>query len=207
MNKFNLVKILFPLHNNSGKTTQMETRIIRLENTKHLKEYRDYGVDTEGNVWSFKYKKPRILSPGWKKKNHGYRTVLLSHRNGTKKNFLVHRIVAMAFIPTEDITMEVNHRNRNSSDNRLENLEWVSRKKNIEHNAIVNGFSVDDFVMAKIKEVHSASIRKGLPVPNSYEFMNSIIEGALEQYINQYGLRKVMHTLPVPQQAIKKAPF
>ena len=53
-------------------------------------------------------------------------------------------------------------------------------------------------LIAKIKEVHSASIRKGLPVPTSYEFMNSIIEGSLEQYINQYGLRKVMNQLPNP---------
>jgi hypothetical protein len=176
----------------------METRLLRLEDTKYLRDYPGYGVDTEGNVWSFKYNKPRTLSPGWKKKNHGYRTVLLTDKTGRKKNFLVHRLVAIVFIPTDDITMEVNHRNRNSSDNRLENLEWVSKKKNIEHNATVNGFSVNHFVLAKMKEVHSASIRKGLPVPNSYEFMNSIIEGALEQYINQYGLRKVMNTLPHP---------
>ena len=176
----------------------METRLVRLENTKYLKDYADYAVDTEGNVWSFKNKKAKILSPGWKKKNHGYRTVLLTDIRGKKKNFLVHRLVAITFIPTDDITMEVNHRNRNSSDNRLENLEWVTKKKNIEHNSIVNGFSLDSFIISKIKEVHSASIRKGLPVPNSYEFMNSLIEGALEQYINQYGLRKIMNTLPKP---------
>lgn len=176
----------------------MERRLVRFENTEHLKDYPGYGIDTEGNVWSFKSKKTKTLSPGWKKKGYGYRTVLLTDKYGKKRNFLVHRLVALAFIPTDDITMEVNHRNRNSSDNRLENLEWVTKKKNTEHNAKVNGFSVDHYVMAKVKEVHSASIRKGLPVPNSYEFMNSILEGALEQYINQYGLRKVMNTLPKP---------
>lgn len=176
----------------------METRLLKLEDTEHLKDYPDYAVDTNGNVWSFKYKKPRVLSPGWKKRNNGYRTVLLTNRYGKKKNFLVHRLVALAFIPTNDITMEVNHRNRNSADNRLENLEWVSKRRNTEHNGIVNGFDLDKFVLAKIKEVHSASLIKGLPVPNSYEFMNSIIEGALEQHINQYGLRKIMNTLPKP---------
>lgn len=176
----------------------METRLLKLENTEHLKDYPGYAIDTEGNVWSFKYKQPRKLSPGWKKRNYGYKTVLLSDRYGNKRNFLVHRLVALAFIPTDDITMEVNHKNRNSCDNRLENLEWVTKKKNTEHNAIVNGFAMDKFVLAKIKEVHSASIRKGLPVSNSHEFMNSLIEGALENYINQYGLRKVMNTLPQP---------
>jgi hypothetical protein len=170
----------------------METRLINLEDTEHLKDYPGYAVDTEGNVWSFKHKNPKILSPGWKKRNHGYRTVLLTDKRGKKKNFLVHRLVALSFIPTNDIKMEVNHRNRNSCDNRLENLEWVTKKKNTEHNAIVN----DHFIMAKMKEVHSASIRKGLNVPSSHEFMNNIIEGALEQYIKQYGLRKVMNPLP-----------
>jgi hypothetical protein len=171
----------------------METRLLRLENTKHLTNYPGYGVDTEGNVWSFKYKKPRILSPGWKKKNCDYKTVLLSDRYGKKRNFLVHRLVAIVFIPTDDITLEVNHRNRNNSDNRLENLEWVTKKKTAEHTTVENGFNINPLVITKLKEVHSASIRKGLPVPDSYEFMNSMIESALDQYILQYGLRKVMN--------------
>jgi hypothetical protein len=37
-----------------------------------------------------------------------------------------------------------------------------------------------------------ASIRKGLKVPTSDEFTNKVINDALEQYINQYGLRKIM---------------
>ena len=176
----------------------MEARLVKLENTEHLKDYPGYGVDTDGNVWSFKYKKPRILSPGWKKRNYGYRTVLLTDKYNKKKNFLVHRLVALAFIPTDNITLEVNHRNRNSTDNRVENLEWVTKKANSEFNGIINGFHLDKFVIAKIKEVHSASLRKGLKVPNSHEFMNSMMEGALEQFINQYGLRKVMNKLPKP---------
>ena len=178
----------------------MQSRFIRFEDTKHLKDYEGYGIDVEGNVWSFKQKKPKMLSPGWKKKNHGYRSVVLTPKDKSKplKNFLVHRLVALAFIPTDDITMQVNHINRNSTDNTLENLEWVSKEKNISHNDKVNGFKLDSYILAKIKEVHSASIRKGLPVPTSYEFMNSIIEGSLEQYINQYGLRKVMNQLPNP---------
>ena len=176
----------------------METRIVRFEDTEHLKDYPGYGVSTEGDVWTFKFKTPRRLKPGWKKKEHGYRNVLLTHRNGTKSNFLVHRLVALVFIPTEDIKQQVNHKNRNSSDNRLENLEWVSRAQNTAHNEVVRGFEIDRFVLSKMKECHSASIRKGIEVPPAYEFMNSLIEAQLEQYINQFGLHKVMNSIGTP---------
>lgn len=172
----------------------METRLVRFENTKHLRNYPGYAVDTEGNVWSFKHNKPKILSPGWKKRDTDYKTVLLSDNTGKRRSFLVHRLVALTFIPTDDITMKVSHRNNDCSDNRLENLEWITKQKNKENNSTVNGFSLDSSMSKKLKEVHSASIRKGLPVPDSYEFMNTLIEGALEQYINQYGLRKVMNS-------------
>ena len=111
----------------------METRFKNLSDVEELKDFQDYAVDTEGNVWSFKNNKMRKLSPGWKKKGYGYKTVLLTDKSGRKKNFLVHRLVAISFIPTTDITLEVNHKNRNSSDNRLENLEWVNRSENMKH--------------------------------------------------------------------------
>lgn len=176
----------------------MEKLLIRFENTEHLKDYPNYGVDTEGNVWSFKLKHPKILSSGYKKKGHGYKQVVLTDKNGVKKNFLIHRLVAIAFIPTNDITLEVNHRNRNNSDNRIENLEWSTRDENMKHNEVVKGFTLDHYVLIKLKEAYSASIRKGLQVPDCHSFVNSLIECAVDEYINQYGLRKVMNTLPKP---------
>lgn len=170
----------------------MERRLIRFENTEHLKDYPNYGADTEGNIWSFKNKKPKILSPGWKKKNCDYKSVILTDKYNIKRSLLVHRLVALAFIPTNDITMKIKHRNQDNSDNRLENLEWIS-KKHIIDNSKRNAFEIDELMIDKIKEVHSASIRKGVTtVPNYYEFINGLIDKALDQYINQYGLRKVM---------------
>jgi hypothetical protein len=165
-----------------------------LNTIKDLKDFNDYAVDKDGNVYSFKYKRMRRLRPGWKHKKHGYQFVRLTDKYGNKRNFTVHRLVALAYLPTDDTTLEVNHKNRNCLDNRVENLEWMTHKDNVDYNQLVNGFSLDHFVSDKIKTVHAASIRKGLPVPNSYEFMNSLIEGALEQYINRYGLRKVMQS-------------
>lgn len=46
------------------------------------------------------------------------------------KKYLVHRLVAQTFIPNPENKPEVNHKNNNPADNRLENLEWVSHNEN-----------------------------------------------------------------------------
>lgn len=53
--------------------------------------------------------------------------------NGKYTRFLVHRLVASAFIPNPDNLPEVNHINGNPKDNQVDNLEWVDRKSNIHH--------------------------------------------------------------------------
>ncbi len=48
--------------------------------------------------------------------------------------FLVHRLVAIAFIPNSDGTKkEINHMDANKLNNSASNLEWVSRSENIRH--------------------------------------------------------------------------
>ena len=69
---------------------------------------------------------------------HGYRRVSLT-RNGKGKTKKVHRLVAQAFIPNPNSLPEVNHISGDKSDNSIFNLEWIGRRKNIEH-AKNNGF-------------------------------------------------------------------
>ena len=171
-------------------------RIKYLNKIQGLEYFDDYAVDVDGNVWSFKYKKSRKLKPGWAKKKGNYLFVRLTNNKGIKKNLYVHRLVAMAYLPCSDFKLDVNHINKNQYDNRIENLEWVKRKQNIKKVPEVKGFVLDNSISNKLKEVHAASHRKGLPVPDSYEFTNNMIESALEQYIIQYGLRKVMNNIP-----------
>ena len=53
--------------------------------------------------------------------------------NGKRKNFAIHRIVANAFIPNPKHKPEVNHKDSNKANNRVENLEWVDSLENKLH--------------------------------------------------------------------------
>ena len=48
-------------------------------------------------------------------------------KDGVEKRVLVHRIVAKAFIPNPDNLETVNHKNEIKTDNRVENLEWMTK--------------------------------------------------------------------------------
>lgn len=65
-----------------------------------------------------------------KQKIHkGYYTVYLS-KNGNVKTVRVHRLIAMAFIPNPKNKPFIDHINTITTDNRIENLRWVTPKEN-----------------------------------------------------------------------------
>lgn len=67
----------------------------------------------------------------------GYFTYRLS-KKGVSKNYLLHRILAIAFIPNPDNKKCINHKNGIRLDNRLENLEWTTYSENSKHGFISN---------------------------------------------------------------------
>ena len=66
------------------------------------------------------------------KDKDGYLQVGLWKENKAKKA-KVHRIVAKTFVPNLNNLPEINHINEVKDDNRVSNLEWCTRKENINH--------------------------------------------------------------------------
>lgn len=80
-----------------------------------------YLITPDGRVWSCKTNK--FLKPSTT--NDGYKYVAMD-----KIRYLIHRLVAMTFIENEGELPEVNHINKVRDDNRVENLEWCTVRKN-----------------------------------------------------------------------------
>lgn len=89
-----------------------------------------YEVSNFARVKSLKFGKERILKPGTNR--YGYLHVNL-YKNNKRKDFLVHRLVAEAFIPNPDNLPLVNHKDENPSNNFSTNLEWCTNEYNLNY--------------------------------------------------------------------------
>jgi len=104
---------------------------------KPINGFPNYEISNLGSVKSKAHLKEKILKPF--KNSKGYLYVSLP-----KKRTSVHKLVAETFIetkPSSDCT-EINHINFNRTDNRAENLEWISHKDNIRYSMFKGNLSV-----------------------------------------------------------------
>lgn len=90
----------------------------------------DYYCDIMGNVYSNKFNKLKKI----KARLHpeGYLQVALMIE-GKRKEKLIHRLVAEAFLLNTDNKPHINHKDGNKMNNHRENLEWATPSENGKH--------------------------------------------------------------------------
>lgn len=96
------------------------------------------------------------------KNGHNYEAVTLS-KDGVSKSYSVHRLVAQAFIPNPGNLPEVNHKDENTLNNRVDNLEWCTRQYNIEYSKEKAVLKIDESgEITKYKSISAASKETGV---------------------------------------------
>lgn len=92
---------------------------------KQIEDYPNYFISNTGKIRNVKT--GRELSQ--RLTRYGYLEVHLC-KNGKQNYLKIHRLVAQAFIPNPDNLDTVDHLNSIKTDNRIENLRWLSRSEN-----------------------------------------------------------------------------
>lgn len=99
---------------------------------KPIPEHDEYCITEDGVVFG-KYGKKLIGHVD----RCGYREVALTE-NGKTRWHLVHRLVAMTYIPNPKNLPFINHIDGNKLNNHIDNLEWCTRSENARH-SFING--------------------------------------------------------------------
>ena len=147
-----------------------------------------YQISNKGRVKSLYNGSERIL------KSHdngaGYLNVIL-YKNTAFQSIYIHSLVAIAFVPNPDNLPEVNHKDENKKNNCVENLEWMTRRDNINYGTrnerVGDSQSKPIFQYSKsgdfIREWKSAhEAKRVLGIDNSY-----IIKCCKGKYKSAYG--------------------
>jgi hypothetical protein len=107
------------------------------EEWREIDDWPDYAVSTLGRVKrisSYGRGQAGTIRKNLQFKSTGYPCVTLTNRDGRRKMVSVHRLVAIAFLGTPPFPgAEVNHKDSDRTNCRVENLEWTTASGNRLH--------------------------------------------------------------------------
>ena len=150
-----------------------------MELWKNIDIATNYEVSNLGNIRNIK--SGQILNPGIS--GNGYKQVSLKMNDtGKFKKQYVHRLVAQYWLDNPENKREVNHKNLDRTDNRAENLEWLTSSENQKHK-----FENSDY-----KTSNRPVVQMDLN-DNVIAIFDSVIAAARELNISRQGIDKVVH--------------
>lgn len=170
---------------------------------------RKYKVFRNGRVFAEAYEYTDTFKSGRTRKfeeveckpsktNHGYYELKLGGTYGEK--WMLHRLVAYCWIPTENASLTVNHIDGDKGNNCIENLEWCTRRENI-------GKGFDDGLYDNVGSLHANYIKwkRGHTIADPYTKWQIISEHRKgtepKDLAEKYGLTKkqIYHMVHLPQ--------
>ena len=132
-----------------------------------------YDILKDGSVFSKRAGK--VLSPVLKKT--GYLHVTLSIQ-GRTKTWMLHRLIALAFVPEVEGLGCVNHKDGNRTNNDPSNLEWCTHKQNNQCR-ILNKLTMED--SGEIRTLYSTGEYTQKELANIYNVNQSHISRVIAQ--------------------------
>lgn len=165
-------------------TKKLETMecVSRIPDMEHFGRYMDgqhkifdkYIVYSDGTISNGKITmKQSILN--------GYCTITVQDQNGIRRFYTVSRLLGEIFYGKHPGKV-INHINGNTLDNRIENLEWVSQKYNIQH-ALENN----------LIKVHSNAVLQYDKAGNLIAKFNSTEEAGKSIGLSRYAISKAIN--------------
>lgn len=164
-------------------------------NWKTIIGFNNYEISDEGKV---RNKTTQYILKGRLSKSGYYQVSLKNDETGKFMNQYIHRLVALHFIDNQENKREVNHKDGDKTNNKLENLEWVTSSENQKHrhsigvaktsNRRIGMFDLDNNLIKEFNSIVEAFITLNKPsrvnIDNALQGKQKTAYGYIWKYLN-----------------------